>query len=206
MSFLMRKHVRIYAGAALIPAVAVLLWAAWSSYARPLPKRFGAVVPGRLYRCGDVAPRELEYAVRTYGVRTVLSLLNPDVPASIEEREVARRLGLRWENVPLPGNGASTPEERERIKRVLFDPEAGPLLVHCAAGSNRTGLAVGMYRIHREGWSVEDVLREMRRYAFEDLPKHDNLRAALRLEWLEAQARRERSVDELAEDSRSEDP
>ncbi len=61
------------------------------------------------------------------------------------------------------------------------------MLVHCAAGVNRTGLAIGLYRIHQEGWSVAQVLAEMRRYGFEDLPKHESLRGALLTEWQTAQ-------------------
>ncbi len=148
-----------------------------------LPKRFGVVEPGRLYRCGDITPRQLQHVANEHGIRTVLSLLNPDVPESIAERQAAERLGLRWINIPLPGNGASTPEERERIKAVLFDADATPLLVHCAAGVNRTGLAIGMHRINHQGWSVAQVLTEMRDYSFEDLPKHENLRQALKSEW-----------------------
>lgn len=157
---------------------------------RATPKRFGVVEEGRLYRCGEITPHELEYVTRKYGLRTVLSLLNPEVPESTAERETAERLGLRWVNVPLPGDGASTPEDRDRIKAVLFDPAAAPFLVHCAAGTNRTGLAIGMYRIHQQGWTTAQVLAEMRRYNFEDLPKHENLRQALATEWQKAQSAR----------------
>ena len=153
-----------------------------------LPKRFGVVAPGRLYRCGEITPTQLEQVANEHGIRTVLSLLNPDVPESIAERQAAERLGLCWVNVPLPGDGASMPEEREIIKAVLFDTDAAPLLVHCAAGVNRTGLAIGMYRIHQQSWSVEQVLAEMREYGFEDLPKHQNLRQALSTEWQSAQS------------------
>jgi protein tyrosine phosphatase (PTP) superfamily phosphohydrolase (DUF442 family) len=130
----------------------------------------------------------LKRVTNEHGIRTVLSLLNPDVPESIAERQAAEQLGLRWINVPLPGNGASTSEERESIKAVLFDPDAAPLLVHCAAGANRTGLAIGMYRIHQQAWLVEQVLAEMRAYGFEDLPKHQNLRQALSIESQYAQS------------------
>jgi protein tyrosine/serine phosphatase len=152
-----------------------------------LPKRFGVVVQGQLYRCGEITPGQLERVATEHGIRTVLSLLNPGAPESVAEHQAAERLGLRWINVPLPGDGASTPEERERIKAVLFDAGAAPLLVHCAAGVNRTGLAIGLYRIHQQGWSVEQVLDEMRRCGFEDLPKHENLRQALMAEWQAAQ-------------------
>lgn len=150
---------------------------------RGMPRRFGVVEEGRLYRCGEITPSELEHVTRKYGLRTVISLLNPEVPESIAEREAAERLGLRWVNVPLPGDGASTPEERERIKAALLDPATAPLLVHCAAGTNRTGLAVGLYRIHQQGWTVTEVLAEMRRYGFEDRPRHENLRQALAIEY-----------------------
>ena len=166
------------ASAALVVAAAALYGLAWTG----MPKRFGVVEEGRLYRCGEISPRELERVARERGVRTVLSLLNPSVPESVAEREAAERLGLRWINVPLPGNGASTPEQRELIKAVLFDSEAAPLLVHCAAGANRTGLAAGMYRLHRQGWTLEQVLGEMRQYGFEDEEHHENLRQALAAE------------------------
>jgi protein-tyrosine phosphatase len=109
----------------------------------------------------------------------VLSLLDANAPETIAERAAAEKLGLRWINVPLPGNGASTPEQRERIKQVLFDDSPSGLLVHCAAGTNRTGLAVGMYRMHRQGWTLDQVRAEMRRFDFEDEPHHENLRQAL---------------------------
>lgn len=148
-----------------------------------LPKRFAIVVEGKLYRSGGLTPRQLEHVAREYGIRTVLSLLDPNAPESVAERAAAARLGLRWVNVPLPGNGASTPEDRKNIKATLFAPDHAPILVHCGAGTNRTGLGVGMYRLHQQGWTAEQVLEEMREFGFEDLPRHQNLRAALMTEY-----------------------
>jgi len=154
---------------------------AWRQAFGP-PKRFGGVESGRLYRCGEITPRQLERVARTHGIRAVLSLLDPDDPESVAERETAERLGLRWLNVRLSGDGSSTETDRDRIRELILDAQNAPLLVHCAAGANRTGLACGMYRIHADGWSVERVLDEMRDYGFDDLAKHENLRAALRAE------------------------
>ena len=180
MSRSARRGVKI--AATVVVVLAAAAGGGWY-HTHHLPKRFGVVVPGRLYRSGRVSPAELATVVRRYHVRTVLSLLDPQAPESVRERQAAERLGLRWVNVPLRGDGSSTPAERARIEAVLADPQAVPVLVHCAAGVNRTGLAVGLYRIRRQGWTVEQVLAEMRRYDFEDLPKHANLRAALREAW-----------------------
>ena len=147
-----------------------------------LPKRFSVVVEGRLYRSGRVTPLQLESLAREHGVQTVLSLLDPAVPESVAEHRAAERLGLRWLNLALPGDGASTPEQRERLKSILFDDAIGPLLVHCAAGANRTGLAVGLYRLHKQAWTLDQVLDEMRSLGFKDRPHHQNLRDALAAE------------------------
>lgn len=163
---------------------------AWHEYVS-MPKRFGVVHEGRLYRSGEITPSQLERVVEQKGVKTVLSLLDPTSPESIAERAAAERLGIRWLNVPLTGDGASKPEDREKMRAILLDDANAPLLVHCAAGANRTGLACGMVRLHRDGWTVEQVLDEMRRYSFDDLPKHENLRAALREEAALAEQRKQ---------------
>lgn len=147
-----------------------------------LPKRFAAVEEGRLYRSGTLKPGQLERLKQDYHVGTVLSLCNPDAPESTAERSEAERLGIRWLNVPLTGNGASTPEDRDRIREALLADADEPMLVHCSAGVNRTGLAVGMYRLYRQGWTLDQVMREMKQFDFEDEPHHENLRQALAAE------------------------
>lgn len=144
-----------------------------------LPKRFAAVVEGHLYRSGEVSPGQLERLQRDYGVRRVVCLLNATAPVTVAERAAAERLGLEWQNVSLPGNGASTPADRVRIRTLLTDPDAPPTLVHCAAGVNRTGLAVGLYRLHQDHWPLERVLAELHSFGFENEPRHENLRQAL---------------------------
>ncbi|QOJ15636.1 MAG: tyrosine-protein phosphatase [Planctomycetia bacterium] len=166
-------------GTLLSVMAALALAATWDT--RPdLPRRFGVVEAGELYRSGEISPRQLAHLARERGVRTVISLLDPSAPVSQRERAAAERLGLRWVNIPLRGDGSSTAGDRARILEALERADNGPTLVHCAAGSNRTGLAIGLHRIVRRGWTVERAMEELRSYDFEDLPKHQNLRDALR--------------------------
>lgn len=171
-------HWRVVA-ATLVLVGALGAAAAWW-YAGLVPKRFGTVVEGRLYRSGEVTPAQLERLRRTHSIGRVISFLDPGAPESVAERRAAERLGIIWENVPMGGDGSSTPADRARILALLTEPNAPPTLMHCAAGANRTGLACGLYRIHVQGWSYEQALDELRRYDFADLPKHENLRQALR--------------------------
>lgn len=176
------RPVTLIALLAIFAAAGIFATWQWGAY----PKRFGVVVPGQVFRSGELTPRSLENVATDHKLKTVLSLLDPDHPDSVAERTAAERLGLVWLNVPLQGDGSSSPADRDRIRAYLLDESHRPLLIHCAAGANRTGLACGMLRIHQDGWTVEQVLTEMREYSFDDLPKHENLRAALRDEFQRA--------------------
>jgi protein tyrosine/serine phosphatase len=162
-------------------------------YSARLPKRFGVVVAGKLYRGGSVTPAQLERLHRDYGIRRVVCLLDTAAPQTQAERQAAERLGIDWHNVPLPGNGASRPAERSEILRLLSDPGTGPTLVHCGAGTNRTGLAIGLYRLHAQGWTLDQVMQELRAFDFEDDPQHENLRQALATEAAAAASARART-------------
>ena len=70
------KPRRIVTGLVLAGLAVGTAGLAWH-HQRTTPKRFGTVAAGHLYRCGEITPTQLEHVVRTYGIRTVLSLLNP---------------------------------------------------------------------------------------------------------------------------------
>lgn len=173
-----RTQRRILTISVVAVAAAALALAIWHQGQR-YPKRFAAVVPGHLYRSGGVSPAQLAALHTDYGIDRVICLLNPADADTQAEHAAAEQLGLVWENLNLRGDGSSTPADRVRLRALLSDPNAPPTLVHCAAGTNRTGLAIGLYRIYQQGWTYDQVLTEMRRFGFEDLPKHENLRQAL---------------------------
>lgn len=151
------------------------------------PKRFAEVVPHQLYRSGEVSPAQLAYLKQKYNIRTVICLLDDQSPQTQAEHDAAMQLGLNFFNVPLRGNGASTADDREQLKTLMFGYAERPILVHCAAGTNRTGLAVGMWRLYEQGWPLERVVAEMKDFDFEDGPNHEDLRTALATEAEQAQ-------------------
>ncbi len=175
-----KQRLLVFIGCLGIAAATGVGIAAW--WPARLPHRFAVVDPGRLYRSGTISPLQLARLRDGYGVRRVISLLDPSALESVAERAAALQLGLIWENVSLSGDGASTPADRERLRGLLLEPNAPLTLVHCAAGVNRTGLAVGMYRLHVQHWSYAQVLAELRDNHFSDDARHRNLVDALAAE------------------------
>lgn len=128
---------------------------------------FDVVKGGILYRSGQLEPEQLAQVVRTHGLRTVVSFQVAGEGVENEHR-LAKELGVNFVNLPMPGDGAGREEQFREVLKLLDDPARRPILVHCARGTCRTGAAVGLYRLERDGWTIEDVAGEMRRQAYRD--------------------------------------
>lgn len=139
-------------------------------------KRLREVVPGRVYRSGQMSADGFREARDLYGLRTVVCLRDddpdPDVDlgflpgaGTVKESELCRRLGLRFVFIApdlvsrreLP---ARRPEAIDRFLEVMDDPESYPVLIHCNAGLNRTGVLVAVYRMEYQGWSRAEAFRD----------------------------------------------
>jgi protein-tyrosine phosphatase len=120
---------------------------------------------GILYRSGQLTGEQLTLASRRFGIRTVINLQMPGEELE-EERELTKRLGVDFVNLPMPGDGFGEEWQFREILKIIDDPERRPVLVHCARGTCRTGAAVAMYRFERDGWTIDDVAVEMRRQTY----------------------------------------
>ena len=144
-------------------------------------KRLRVVTPGKLYRSGCMTAAGLEEAIKTYGIRTVINLMEeaPDpalhphyfAPASVPESQLVARAGARFVAFTveyLPRNRArrERPATIERYLEILDDPNSYPVLIHCKAGLHRTGVLVGVYRMEYEGWTKAEALQEVRDNGF----------------------------------------
>lgn len=120
---------------------------------------------GVLYRSGQLTPEQLTEAVRRYGIRTVVNFQWPGEEMKAE-RELARRLGVDFVNLPMPGDGLGEEWQFREVLKRIDNPDQRPVLVHCARGTCRTGAAVAFYRYERDGWTPEDVAAELRRQTY----------------------------------------
>ena len=155
------------------------------------PKNFGVVEPGVLYRSGELTPAAMRDVVTDHGVRTIIDFGAHDLDPAGEarERSVAQSLGVRRVVLPLWGDGTGDPNRYVEALRIIADPGAQPVLVHCAAGSERTGCMVALYRDLVQGWETERALAETTEFRHDpeknpDLrPMYDRWRNEIERSW-----------------------
>jgi protein tyrosine phosphatase (PTP) superfamily phosphohydrolase (DUF442 family) len=128
---------------------------------------FDEVKRGILYRSGQLNSDQLTEAVRQYGIRTVISFQYPGKGVEAE-RAHAKKLKIDFMNLPMPGDGFGQEAQFREVLKATDDPDRRPVLIHCARGTCRTGAAVALFRYERDGWTIEDVSREMRRQTYRE--------------------------------------
>jgi protein tyrosine/serine phosphatase len=130
---------------------------------RLIPKRFGVVTEGLVYRSGQLHPALVERVLREHEIDLIIDLDPDETQAARAESEAAEQLGIRCQLFPLIGDGTGDAEQYVLAIRGLVEASrAGErVLVHCAAGSSRTGGVLAMYRVLVEGWSTSRAKQEM---------------------------------------------
>lgn len=144
----------------------VLWWTDGRGRHRVFPKRFHVVEPGRIYRSGQIDRSLIEPMLKQYGIGMVIDLdnYNPDSEDEIHELEVVERLGLdRVAASTLDGRGVGDVHEYATALEAMAAAVAQgtPVLVHCGAGTERTGAAIAWYRMLLQGWDGRRAYGEM---------------------------------------------
>ena len=142
---------------------------------RCVPKRFGVVEQGRIYRSGQLHRALVRDTLARHHIAVVIDLTHAD-PENLDqqaEQAAIRELGLRGERFPMNGNGTGDLDHVARAVATLTAArDAGqPALVHCAAGAQRTGCVIATYRLLVKGDAPQDVLAELEQYGWR--PNHD---------------------------------
>ena len=136
-----------------------------SLFARGVPASEGIPNFGRvssaLFRGAQPDEHGLENLQRL-GVTTIINLRMADdvVPG---EEATARRLGIGYVNVALPGLSAPRNADVERVL-ALIASSPPPVFVHCEHGADRTGTIVACYRMRHDGWTAAQAMAEAQRH------------------------------------------
>jgi protein tyrosine/serine phosphatase len=120
---------------------------------------FGIVEEGHLYRSSLPDDRFMRFLKKNYKITRVISLCGGCLPCD----ETVKELGIELHTF---GWSSSSPPSSQEIEKVLYlmgNPNY-IVLVHCAAGADRTGYAVARYRILKQNWPLGKALTEMRKF------------------------------------------
>lgn len=159
---------RFLRNAGIIAAAGFMLGWGYKEAVHPnlFPKNFGTVVEGAIYRSGELTPAATEKVVREHGIRTIIDFGAHEFgsPEEARAQRTAEALGVERVRLPLYGDGTGDPNMYVKALGIMADPARRPVLIHCAAGAERTGCAVAMYRHIYEGVPLEETLEEARRH------------------------------------------
>ena len=118
--------------------VLVILVAAYAIVTR---LNFHEVIPGEVFRSAQLSDSALKRRVRENGIRTVINLRQSDADEKWYREEMEAVAELQVNHYTI-GMYASSPRVDQVIElHDLIKTAERPLMVHCRAGIDRTGLA-----------------------------------------------------------------
>lgn len=176
------KPVRTVVALALIVGLGAFLWAR-AVAPNLFPKNFGVVDEGRVYRSGELTPAAFKRLRERHGIKTIIDLGTHEPGTADENREqrTAQLLGITRHVFNLEGDSTGNPNEYVEALHLMTDPANQPVLVHCGAGSERTGMAVALYRHIAQGTPIDLAYEECKEFRH-DPARNPHLPAMLR-EW-----------------------
>lgn len=137
-----------------------------------VPKRFGTVEPGAIYRSGKISGPLIYSVLKDNHIKVVIDLRSsmPGEQTGDAEAIACKKLGIERRHYPLRGDG--TGDVNQYIAAVTRLAEAvkakEPALVHCSAGTQRTGGTIGFYKLLVERKPLDEVYADLRQYDWLD--------------------------------------
>lgn len=146
-------------------------------------KRLREVTAGRFYRSGQLTAEGLRDAIQHLNIKTVINVQDeyPDPTmqksfwdrTAVSEKTLCNDMGVRYVHLAPDlrsdrNDPDAIPEVIQPYLKLLDDPSAYPVLLHCRAGLHRTGVLSAVYRMEFEGWSHAAAYDELKAHGFGD--------------------------------------
>ena len=106
--------------------------------------------------------------LKAEGVKAIINLRQPTEYAAAEEEAKVNALGLRYFNIPVSPTDPKDEQATEFLK-LTDDPENRPAFLHCRSAA-RVGAFWMIRRVLRDGWKMEDALKEAEKIGLGDHP------------------------------------
>lgn len=151
--------------------VAVLAAGALVTFWRVASHNQGAVVAGEVYRTAQLNGNELRQEIEKFHLKSVVNLRGENSREKwyVEELAVCREMGVVHADVRLSARHLPPPDQ---LARLIADYHSlpQPMLIHCNAGSDRTGFAGSIYLIERKGLPIAEATDQGLSWRFGHFP------------------------------------
>ena len=131
------------------------------------PKRFAVVQADVLYRSAQPTTGQISHLIDEIGLRTVLIVREGSSKRIPNEVSYASGRGIDVVHIPVKSRQPVPDDQIETFFRCVDNAASRPVLIHCSAGRHRTGYLCALYRIERQGWTVQQAIDEMLSFGFD---------------------------------------
>lgn len=130
-----------------------------------LTGNFAPVIAGEVYRSAQPTPADLRRYAERYGIRSIINLRGENAGNAWYDQEVetARSLGIEHFDLGMSARSPVSRAKMEQLIRMMRDAPK-PLLIHCNAGADRSGLASALYLVAIAGEPPEIAARQLSFY------------------------------------------
>lgn len=160
--------------AILLTAAVLVVGAALGYYFAVYAPNFGVVVGGQVYRSAQPSGDDLLRWSRQYGLKTVVNLRGESSKAFYApERNAAQQAGVKLIDIGMDALRLPTELEVRQLVEAL-ESAPRPMLIHCQAGADRTGVGSVMAAMAIGGQDYAQARSQLtwRYHHFDWDPKH----------------------------------
>lgn len=127
--------------------VVALVTLAWAGYLR-LSGNFHPIEEGVIYRSAQLSGRQFVERIRENGIKTIINLRGNNTGRSWYDDEIRASVTAGIQHIDYPiSSGRELTDDQVMELTGLLRTAARPLLIHCEAGSDRTGLTSALYEL-----------------------------------------------------------
>jgi protein tyrosine phosphatase (PTP) superfamily phosphohydrolase (DUF442 family) len=151
--------------------------AVWEGVAkdRLIPKRWATMEGHPIYRSGQLSATLVRRTLVRHGIQVIVALTydDPHDRDQAAEAKAAAELGIEIRRFPLNGNGTGDVNNYAGAVGAVIQAErqGKPVLVHCAAGTQRTGGVIAFYELLVDKKPPAAVILELKQHGWD--PKHN---------------------------------
>ena len=144
-----RQSKRIRTAAALICFLGIIAARLWYLEEQG---NFHPITPDEAYRSAQLDQDELEHDIRKFKIRSIINLKGKAVGEPLYKQEIAicRKLGVKHYDLGLSADKTPSSHNIEKLLK-LFRIAPRPVLIHCRAGADRSGLAAALWKVVIDG-------------------------------------------------------